>query len=460
MKTRKPDQDKPIKRLKTGAFERQWQVTKAGIKASSVAGSQMWGSLLLSKEKRQERNSKILSEQAQYLADELGKLKGAVVKIGQMMALYGEHLLPEEVTTALRTLEEGTTALHWSLIEKTLKQNLGSAYKDFTIEREPIGAASLAQVHKAVHIPTGDIVCLKVQYPGVADAIDSDLNSVLRLLTLANFIKRDADVETWLEEIRRLLYQEVDYLLEAKKTEQFYKLLKGHPVLKVPKVYAQYTSKTLLVTSFEEGIAVSDPAVAEFTQAQRNLLGKTFLQLFIEEVFEWGILQTDPNFGNYRIRKNAKGKPELVLLDFGSVIDYPESFLKPLQQVMLGAYSNDMPMIRQATIDLGVMKAEFPEAVHTDFAALCCLLLEPFTHQHKGCPKEALNSKGEYRWAKSQLPKRAAKHAGNSAMSRYFAVPPKEFTFVSRKLLGVYSFIAALDAEFNPDKMLEPYFKQ
>lgn len=83
MSPRKPNDDKPIKRIKTGAFERQWQLTKTGIKAGSVAGTQMWGSLLLKKEQRQQRNSRILSEQAQYLADELGKLKGAVVKVGQ-----------------------------------------------------------------------------------------------------------------------------------------------------------------------------------------------------------------------------------------------------------------------------------------------------------------------------------------------------------------------------------------
>lgn len=460
MPTDKPDDDKPLKRIKTGAFERQWQVTKAGLKAGSVAGTQMWGSLLLGKEKRQQRNSRILTRQAQYLADELGKLKGAVVKIGQMMALYGEHLLPEEVTTALRTLEEQTTALAWPVIEQTLQQNLGERFADFEVDPQPVGAASLAQVHKAIHRPSGKTVCLKIQYPGVADAIDSDLDSVMRLLTLTRMIKSDASVSDWLDEIRRLLYQEVDYALEAEKTQHFHQLLQQHPLLRVPQVYPQYSNKTLLVTSFEAGIAVSDSRIQQFSQAQRNLLGKAFLQLFLQEVFEWGMLQTDPNFGNYRLRHNAQGQPQLVLLDFGSVMAYPDSFLQPLQHIMIGAYTNNMAMLRQASIDLGIMQPDFPDRVHTDFAELCCLLLEPFTHQHRGCPAQALSSNGEYRWAASQLPKRAAKQAANSAMSRYFVVPPKEFAFVSRKLLGVYSFIAALDAEFNPDGLLDQYLAE
>lgn len=457
MSPRKPNDDKPIKRIKTGAFERQWQLTKTGIKAGSVAGTQMWGSLLLKKEQRQQRNSRILSEQAQYLADELGKLKGAVVKVGQMMALYGEHILPVEVTSALRSLEENTTALAWSAIEPLLLKQLGAAFTEFEIEQTPIGAASLAQVHKARHKPSGAIVCLKVQYPGVADAIDSDIASVMRLLRLANLVKSDKSTNEWLEEIRRLLNEEVDYQLEAQKSEHFHQLLAGHPVLRVPKVYQQYSSKTLLVSSFEAGVAVNDPQLSKYSQTQRNLLGQTFLQLFLDEVFQWGMLQTDPNFGNYRIRQNPQGQVELVLLDFGSVMRYPDSFLRPLKNIVLAAYADDAEGVRQASIDLGILEDSYPDKVHEDFAALCFLLLEPFTHPHKGCPDDALNQAGAYRWANSQLPKRAAKHAAHSAMSRYFAMPPKEFAFVSRKLLGVYSFIAALTAEFNPDDMLKAY---
>lgn len=447
---------KSLKRIKTGAFERQWQLTKSGIKAGSVASTQMWGSMWLSKDKRQQRNSRILSEQAQYLAEEMGKLKGAVVKVGQMMALYGQYLLPEEITQALRQLEENTAALDWQVIEAILQANLGEQYHEFAIDPMPLGAASLAQVHKAVRHSTGEQVCLKVQYPGVADAIDSDINSVVRLLRIMQVLKTDNASDSWLDEIRRLLYAEVDYHLEAEKTQQFYDYLQGHPVLRVPKVYKEYSHKTLLVTSFEQGFAVNDPQVKTLSQAQRNLLGKSFLDLFLREVFEWGEIQTDPNFGNYRLRASDE-HAELVLLDFGSVMSYPNSFLIPLQNIVKGAYSNDAALIRQASIELGIMQDEFPDSVHEDFAELCFLLLEPFSHQHKGCPKQALNDEGEYRWAYSKLPKRAAKHAAQSAMSRYFVMPPKEFAFVSRKLLGVYTFIAALEAEFNPPD-LQQYF--
>lgn len=457
MSDKKSDKKNALKRIKTGAFERQWQLTKSGIKAGSRASTQMWGSMWLNKEKRQQRNSRILSEQAHYLVEEMGKLKGAVVKVGQMMALYGQYLLPEEISEALRELEENTTALAWPIIEDVLKANLGAAYDDFLIESDVLGAASLAQVHQAVLKTTQEPVCLKVQYPGVAQAIDSDINSVVRLLRLMRLLKTDSHSDSWLDEIRRLLHAEVDYQLEAEKTQRFCQYLQNDAVCRVPTVYPQYSNNTLLVTSFESGFAVNDAAVQAFSQEQRNQLGQAFLSLFLREVFEWGEIQTDPNFGNYRVRVTEQGQAELVLLDFGSVMSYPDSFLIPLRQIVIGAYRNDKTLIRQASIDLGIMRDDFPDVVHKDFAQLCLLLLEPFTHQHSGCPEQALNAQGEYCWAHSKLPKRAAKHAAQSAMSRYFVMPPKEFAFVSRKLLGVYSFIAALSAEFNPPD-LELFF--
>lgn len=461
MSRRKTDKHKTLKRIKTGALERQWQITRAGITAGGRATTSMWGSAFLPKDKRQQRNRRIMSEQAQYLADELGRLKGSVVKIGQMIALYGEHLLPEEVTSALRTLEEKTTALEWPAIERALLQELGKqALADFDIEPEPIGAASLAQVHRATHCASGRQLCLKIQYPGVADAIDSDFDSVVRLLRITRLLGSDDSIEEWLEEIRSLLHHEVDYEREALMTQAFAARLADDPVFRVPVVDSRYSSARLLVSSYESGVAVNDPQVAAIDQAERNRMGKAFLQLFLRELFQWGQLQTDPNFGNYRIRTDSQGRGEIVLLDFGSVINYPDSFLLPVRQMLLGAYTLDRQAVKQGAIDLGIMQQDFPENVQEDFADLCFLLMEPFIHRHTSCPGDALNAQGEYRWAQSRLPKRAARHAARSAMSRYFAIPPKDFAFLSRKLLGVYSFISALGAEFDAQGMLDTFIDQ
>ena len=454
---RKPSRKKRLKRIKTGKWERQWSVTKAGIAAGTSATTQMWGSAFLPKSQRQQRNKRILSEQSQYLADQLGELKGSVVKIGQIMALYGEHILPQEVTDALRTLEEQTTALQWPAIEAAARAELGNKLDDFAVDEEPIGAASLAQVHRAFHRPSGNWVCLKIQYPGVAESIDSDLSSVVRLLKLSRMVNVGTQFDDWVNEVKNLLHYEVDYIREAEVTNDFARLLENDPVFSVPAVYEEYSTGKILVSSYQTGWAVNEPEVMEISQQERNRLGKAFLELFIKEVFEWGEIQTDPNFGNYRIQKNSDGHYGIVLLDFGAVLKYEESFLQPVKSIILGAYKNDYAQVRQGAIRLGMMKEEYPEEVHKDFADLCYLLVEPFVHQHRQVPEGTLNEQGEYRWGNSDLPVRAAKFAAKSAMSKYFAIPPKEFAFLSRKLLGVYSFISALDAEFNPTGILDKY---
>lgn len=446
-----------LKRIKTGRWERQWSITKAGITAGTQASARMLGTAFLPPSLRDKQQKKILSEQSLYLANELGKLKGSVVKVGQIMALYGEHVLPEEVTDAFRTLEEQTHALSWSAIEPLLKQELGSLYNEFTIEKEPLGAASLAQVHRAVHKPDGEEVCLKVQYPGVAESIDSDLGSIVSLLKLTRMVSVNRQFEEWLGEVRKLMAFEVDYVREAEMTNRFAALLAKDDRFIVPRIYSRFTTPRLLVSSYESGVAVSDASVLQIPQPERNRLGRAFLELFIAELFEWGDMQTDPNFGNYRIQQQADGSHAIVLLDFGAVLHYDEEFLSPVKSMVLGACHNDYPRIRQAAIDFGMMKEEYPEDVHRDFSGLCQLLVEPFTYRHHEVPPTAVNGQGEYCFARSDLPVRAAKYAAKSALSKYFAIPPKEFAFLSRKLLGVYSFISALQSEFDPQDLLDKY---
>ena len=191
-------------------------MAKAGFLAGAKYATASAGTLFTAKDKRDDRRKEILSARAQELVEELGSLKGSVVKIGQMMALFGEHFLPEEVTTALHTLENQTTALEWPAIERHLKRQLGEVkLAELEIEEQPLGAASLAQVHKAVRKSDGKELCLKIQYPGVADAIDSDMRALVRLLKLSRLVPMTEQFNMWLGEVREMLKREVDYDLEA-----------------------------------------------------------------------------------------------------------------------------------------------------------------------------------------------------------------------------------------------------
>jgi predicted unusual protein kinase regulating ubiquinone biosynthesis (AarF/ABC1/UbiB family) len=451
--------EKPVTSIKTGSFERRLSLTKTGLMVGTKMAGHMTAGLFLSKEKRAEKHKKVLSEQAHYLVKELGKLKGSVVKIGQVMALYGEHFLPPEVTEALHTLEENTTPLDWPIIRGVLFEQLGAQNMSLLeIEELPIGTASLGQVHRAKIISTGELICLKVQYPGVAQAIDADLDAVAQILRLARVVTFGPAFDDWLEEVRVMMHREVDYKLEAETTARFGDMLKGDKRFIVPKVYPSFSTNSVMSTSFEEGENVSSELVSKLSQTRRNALAKSSLALFLEELFVWHEIQTDPNFGNYRIKiDNETESDRIVLLDFGAVQKYPDSFILPVCQMICSAYDVDVPGVIKGGIALHFMQKSWPESVLKEFAEVCIAVLEPLSKDQPGAGPQAFNELGEYSWRDSDLPSRIAKRAAVSAISRYFKIPPKEFVFLNRKLVGVYTFISVLNGQFNGRDLLEPH---
>ncbi|MFT5716712.1 MAG: putative unusual protein kinase regulating ubiquinone biosynthesis (AarF/ABC1/UbiB family) [Oleiphilaceae bacterium] len=451
-----------VSRIKTGSFERKLSLTRTGLMVGTRMTGHLAASFFTPKNKREEKRKQALSRQAQYLVEDLGRLKGSVVKIGQVMALYGEHFLPPEVTEALHTLEENTVALDWSVIREVLFHQLGKErMAQLEVEQVPIGTASLGQVHCARIIETNEIICLKVQYPGVAQAVDTDLDAVAQLLKIARVVTFGPAFDDWLEEVRAMMHREVDYHLEAETTAHFRELLKGDARFVVPKVYFEFSTDQVLATSFELGENISSPLVSRMSQARRNTLAQASLGLFLQELFVWHEIQTDPNFGNYRIRIGESGQSDqIVLLDFGAVQKYPESFITPICKMISSAYISDVKGVVDGGIALRFMSDSWPESVLIEFAQVCIAVLEPLAKNNTDAGENAFNEFGEYCWRTSDLPTRIAKRAAVSAISRYFKIPPKEFVFLNRKLVGVYTFISVLDGQFNGSEILAPYVEK
>ncbi|MCB1667081.1 MAG: AarF/ABC1/UbiB kinase family protein [Pseudomonadales bacterium] len=450
---------KTIKRVKTGFLERRMELARAGVFSGTRALTHSAGNLFYSTEKREQRKKKMLSEQAHYFVSEISKLKGSVVKIGQMMALYGRYVLPDEVIEALSTLEEQTVAVSWPGIETALREALGDdILAELEIDPVPLAAASMGQVHKASRISDGQALCIKVQYPGVAKSIDTDFNAVIRLLGLAKLIDITTDMHQWLTEIRTTLHQEVDYCYEAQKTNRVREQLAADNRFVVPEVFSRYSCKTVLTTSFESGISVNDTAAQELPLKRRNHIGQAMLDLFFIELFEWGEMQTDPNFGNYRLRIDTESESDqLVLLDFGAMREFPDDFLQQFRGMIIGAHLHDRDMFVRNAIAMNFMQSHYPDTVLDNFAELGFEVAEPLKQDHSDTPQMALNSQGEYRWHASKLPKRAAKTAGKASLSSYFKLPPLDFMFMMRKLSGVYTFNLVLKAEFNGYPSLAPF---
>lgn len=455
------------------SLERGLSLSLAGARAGSAIAV---GKLRkrLGMQSSEEQDSEILRQQAENFVAELGRLKGSYVKIGQLFAQFGEHFLPRELTNALHGLGSHTEPLDWSLIEPRLQRELGSKFDELDIEPVAFAAASLAQVHRAKVKRTNEVLCLKVLYPGLRNTIDSDFDTVVRMLKLGRLLPFNRDLDRWLERMREQLHLETDYLRECSKTLEMAEFVSslssdgGNPLpaaLIVPAVVQRYSTADVLALEYITGFPVNAPEVLALSQRRRNALAKSMLELFFAEVFVWGVIQTDPNFGNYLIAPSTKlrgvnAEPDqLVLLDFGACTDPADNLSTYLGEAVSAGLARDRHALQQALTDLGCLQNDSAQAAKDSFADLCIAILEPLWPVDE-LPEHCLNERGQYQWKESRLMSRAAKQANKSSLSIHFELPSAEFTLIARKLIGVFTFISVLGAEFNGNEIARRYIAQ
>ena len=456
MSSDNPQGGPPIRRLKTGALERNIALTRLGLGAGTKIVAHSLVNIFRGENARSDADRDFYARQARILADELGQLKGSVMKAGQMLSLYGQYFLPPEAVSVLSSLQDDTPPVEWKVVAPVLERALGKArLRELEVEQTPIAAASLGQAHRAVRKSDGLVLCVKIQYPGVADAIESDIKTLSRLLLMTRLAPKGLDLDPVFREVREMLHREVDYVAERRFTEAFAQKLEGDVRFAVPRVLAEYSSERVLTTTFEEGLHVRDDAVQGLPLARRNRLSLAFLELFLTEFFRWGFVQSDPHFGNYRIRLDAKGQDRIVLLDFGATRVFGRGFIDSYADIVRGAMRGDREMIRQGASAIGLMKPGFPKPVFEAFAEMCEMIVEPFRGPgSRGAPAALFNARGEYLWGASDLPLRASSMAARNALSVHFRVPPREIVFLHRRLAGVFIMLATLGAELDTRELV------
>ncbi len=443
--------------IKTGSLERNIALTKLGLGAGTKIVAHSLVNIFRGEVARTSADREFYQRQAQVLADELGRLKGSVMKAGQMLSLYGQYFLPEEAVEVLSGLQDDTAPVAWKVVAPVLEKSLGrQRLAELEIEETPLAAASLGQAHRAVRRSDGLQLVVKIQYPGVADAIDSDIKTLSRLLLLTRLSPKGLDLAPVFAEVREMLFREVDYHAEARFTEEFARRLAWDPRFVVPRVLGEYCSGQVLTTSFESGVSARDAEVRALPLARRNRIGFAFLELFLTEFFDWGLVQSDPHFGNYRIRIGTQeAEDRIVLLDFGATRRFDPRFVNAYRGIVRGALTADRAQILQGAEQIGLMRGTFPEPVLKAFAEMCQLIVEPFNGpDDPRTPPQLRNNKGEYRWGASDLPMRTANVAARNALSVHFRVPPREIVFLHRRLAGVFIMLATLDVELNARDLL------
>jgi len=439
--------------------------------SASLAGARAGGAMAVDKAFTRFSGKPAMGEDSAFARREaarfvrkLGKLKGSYVKIGQMLALFGEHFLPPALTFALHELEQNTDPLAWDIMESAFRDALGVLYTELEIEPQAFAAASLAQVHRARVKATGEKICLKIQYPGLAAVIDSDFDTVIRMLTLSRWVKAGRDLDQWLGSMRQQLHNEIDYTREAEMTRRANRITSsmiGAPMsYAVPEILPRYCGPQVLALEYVEGLSVTDEAVRRLPLKRRNALAQGMLELFFYELYDWGLLQTDPNFGNYLLRlgdrRKVDAQDQLVLLDFGAVLQCEDRFLHHLQHLIAAGQRRDVAAVVDNLIGLNCLPLDVNEEAGQLFADFCLQLLEPL-QAPEHLPREYLNATGQYCWASSRLMHRAARRGALSSTNRHFTPPSGDFALIARKLTGVFTFISVLGAQFNAHDVVQDH---
>jgi predicted unusual protein kinase regulating ubiquinone biosynthesis (AarF/ABC1/UbiB family) len=380
---------------------------------------------------------------ARRLAERLAHLRGAAMKLGQLISLESEGLLPPELAVALETLRSQAAAMPSEQLHRVLGRAYGSGWQQRfeTFDEEPIAAASIGQVHRA-RTRDGRDLALKIQYPGVAKSIASDVDNVAALLRIAQLLPLGIDVDAIAREAKRQLSQEADYLAEARFLEQYARLVVDEPDIVLPRVHWDYTTARVMAMDYMPGVPL-DSLAEDTPQRVRDAVGAELQRLLFRELFEFRVMQTDPNFANYLYQPATR---KLVLLDFGATQQFAPEYSERFRRITSAIVENDRAAIRREAAGLGYIA----ENTRTDAveAALEVMRLV--------C--EPLYARGMYDYGASDLPRRARELGIDLAFKRgLLRLPPTHTMFLHRKLVGVYLLLARLRARVPTSRIVRPF---
>lgn len=389
-------------------------------------------------------SAKTKIDQARMIAESLGDLKGAAMKAGQMLSLEMADYFPPEAVEYLAKLQNQSSAVPYTVIENMLKTELGDKRLDFEkFGRTAIASASIGQVHAAEL--NGQRVAVKIQYPGVRESIGTDLN-VLKKLTssMCLLTGRSMDWTEVFNELNATLSDEANYLREGQFLSEYGARLRSDEELRdriiVPEWIRSHSSERVLTMSFADGILMRDWLESSPNPEVVERLAHLILTLYIKEFYDWGMVQTDPNFANFLVKGD-----QLVLLDFGSTRVYTKEFKDSYIHYLRAIESRDRKRVIEAAEEFDLLSPlESAESKELFYNFMLHSVL-PFMWRD-----------GEFDFASQEYVNKSHEMGREFVMSLRYTPPPSRILFLHRRLGGMFALLKKMKVKID----VRPYWQK
>ncbi|MEM9015289.1 MAG: AarF/ABC1/UbiB kinase family protein [Pseudomonadota bacterium] len=412
--------------------QRLARIARFGALGAGIAGNVVAeGAQRLARGERPSLQDLVLSPaNARKAADQLSRLRGAAMKLGQLLSMDGGDFIPPEFAEPLERLRASAHEMPGRQLKAVLTENWGprwiTRFKSFDVK--PIAAASIGQVHRAT-TRDGRTLALKIQYPGVRESIDSDIDNLAGIIGMSGAIPKDVDLKPLFAELKKQLKEEADYEREAARLKSFAEILNGSDDFITPDVHDDFTTKNILAMSYLGGAPIE--SLSDAPQEVRNQAVTRLIDLTLRELLHYRLMQTDPNFANFFVDEQT-GK--IILLDFGAARDIEPALSDGYRALLTAAINGDTDEALNIAKDLGFVG----DTLATDHETL---MREVF--DLAGAP---LRQDGPFDFGGTDLGVKLRDKAFALRQAGFAHPPPPPAVFIHRKFGGLYLLATRLNA--------------
>jgi predicted unusual protein kinase regulating ubiquinone biosynthesis (AarF/ABC1/UbiB family) len=434
---------RPGRAVPSRRLSRLWHIGRATTDLAAGVGVKGMMELARSRASGEVARIQLSPQATKRFTDRLARMRGAVMKMGQLMSMDGTDMFTPEAAEIMAQLRDRAEPMPMSQLTKVLEREWGRDWsKTFRrFEFHPVAAASIGQVHRA-ETRDGRRLALKIQFPGVRESIDSDIDNLGFLARNLGMVPKGMDIGPLLEEARVQLHQEADYEAEAGALMRYRELVGDDAEFFVPAVHADLSTDRILAMDFADGVSIDHLAEQRYSRAERDRAATLLVRLMLRELFDFGLAQTDPNFGNYLY---AAESGRIVLLDFGAALAVPAVLAEQYLALAHAALADDDAGIRDASIALGYIDPDVDTATVQALITLIKLSSEVLTP-------------GIYDFGTSDLFERLYMKGRDMYMEDAFTKLPEPITmFLQRKFAGMFMLCRRLRARVDLRALLAPY---